>query len=74
MRPRPSSLENPEEIQRILSKKRAMEIGEYIKRANSLLPHFPQVATAISAPTAWRGSRVLEGLWGDAEEGEELTL
>ena len=51
-----------------------MEIGEYIKRANSLLPHFPQVATAISAPTAWRGSRVLEGLWGDAEEGEELTL
>jgi hypothetical protein len=39
-----------------------------------LATHFPQVATAISAPTAWLGSRIQEGLWRDAEEGEELTL
>lgn len=39
-----------------------------------VLSHFPQVATAISAPTAWLGSGVQEGLWRDAKEGEELTL
>jgi len=36
--------------------------------------HFPQVETAISAPTAWLGSRIQEGVRGDTEEGEEPAL
>ncbi len=35
----PRSHDDPDEIQRILSPKRAKEIGDYIKQANSLLPN-----------------------------------
>lgn len=35
----PRSADDPEEVQRIVNVKRAKEIGEYIKKANSLLPN-----------------------------------
>lgn len=35
----PRSAEDPEEVQRILNVKRAMEIGDYIKQVNALLPN-----------------------------------
>ena len=51
------------------------EGGEvFFARADSNGPHFPQVETVISAPTAWLGSRIPEGVRGDTEEGEEPAL
>ena len=35
----PRSADAPEEIQRIVNPRRAKEIGEYIKQANSLFPN-----------------------------------
>lgn len=35
----PRSHDDPNEVQRIINRKRAKEIGEYIKKANSLLPN-----------------------------------
>jgi len=50
----PRSQDDPKEIQRILNKKRAMEIGEYIKQENSLLPN--SIVVSLTADVAIQSS------------------
>src|ERR1700694_5289147 len=50
----PRSHDDPEEIQRILNKKRAKEIGEYIKEANSLLPN--SIVVSLTAEVSIQSS------------------
>jgi len=50
----PRSHDDPQEIQRILDKKRAKEIGEYIKEANSLLPN--SIVVSLTAEVAIQSS------------------
>jgi DGQHR domain-containing protein len=50
----PRSHDDPEEIQRILNKKRATAIGEYIKEENSLLPN--SIVVSLTAEVAIQSS------------------
>ncbi len=66
----PRSHDNPEEIQRILNPKRAKEIGEYIKQANSLLPNSLVVSLSNEVQVQASGTDGVKTLQFPEEEGK----
>jgi DGQHR domain-containing protein len=66
----PRSKDDPEEVQRILSDKRAQEIGEYIKQANSLLPNAIVVSLTDDVQVQDTGTPGIKALYFPDEEGK----
>jgi len=66
----PRGPDNPEEIQRILDKGRAQQIGEYIKQANSLLPNAIVVSLVADVQVRDAGISGFKSLQFPADEGK----
>jgi DGQHR domain-containing protein len=70
----PRSKDDPEEVQRIISEKRAQEIGEYIKKANSLLPNAIVVSLTEDVQVKETGTPGIKALYFLNEEGKFAYL
>ena len=66
----PRSADAPEEIQRIVSRRRAKEIGEYIKQANSLFPNSIVVSLTDAVTIQESGSQKVKVLHFPETEGK----
>ena len=66
----PRSHDDPDEIQRILSPRRAKEIGEYIKQANSLLPNSLVVSLTENVVIETTGNKKLKVIQFPSEHGK----
>src|SRR5438105_9185785 len=66
----PRSNDDPEEIQRILDPRRAKEIGEYIKQANSLLPNALVVSLSDSVRIESSGTDSIKTIHFPTEHGK----